>query len=230
MGSSTAQPLMLMQQLTMCSLWSRLSWKTSEEVVQTHQHVAFFVYDQCGANPHPLCHLYGRRLVPLGGGTREAANARLPGLLWQIWIAALCLLALCFWPPKAQMLIIITGIVHVTNDTHHFCVSEYINGALFVSICWHAETKRVSPWDEQHRRNDKGQQSRSQDDGNNHHGQQRACEHTSKRVKRCNTGGSCRGNRHSPSLQLKPFSKNPHLKEAPAGFHYRQWHTVKFTS
>lgn len=27
---------------------------------------------------------------------------------------------------------IITGIVGVTNDTHHFCVSEHMNGALFV--------------------------------------------------------------------------------------------------
>lgn len=72
MGSSPAQPLMLMQQLTM--------W-TSEEVVQTHQPVAFFVYGRRGATPHPLWHLYGRRLVPLGGGPREAANARLPGLL-----------------------------------------------------------------------------------------------------------------------------------------------------
>lgn len=230
MGSSTAQPLMLMQQLTMCSPWSRLSWKTSEEVVETHHPVAFIVYGRCGANPHPLWVHCGRRLVPLGGGTREAANARLPGLLWRIWIAALGLLALCFGPPKAQMLIMMTGVVHVTNDTHQFCVSEYMNGVSFVSICWHAETNRVSPWDEQHRRNDKGQKSRSQDDGNNHHGQQRACKHPGKRVKWSNTSCSCRGNRHSLSLQLKPFSPNEHLKEAPAGLRYRQWHTLEFIS
>lgn len=64
--------------------------------METHQSVAFTAYSRCGASLHVLCHLYGGRPIPFGGGTREMANARLPGLLWRIWFAAYGVFALCF--------------------------------------------------------------------------------------------------------------------------------------
>lgn len=79
----------------------------------------------------------------------------------------------------------------------------------------------VSPQD--NKRNDTGQDSCSQDDRHDHRGQQRACKHTRKGVKWSKTNGSCRrtGNRHSPSLQLRPLSPNGHLKEPTECSGYR---------